>query len=468
MNELFAEVGLVPIPPMCDNNNSNSTMISDVNVLHSESEECEENAPPKKKRRRKWTHKKKNAYENSMFWMDHHNPQCKIPGHRDAANYRLDYRMPWSEADKLISVFKENEWLTVAPILSNGKRSCPLEIKILGTLYWMGSGCTWRTIHNLSGRVFSEQSFRLFGLAFLKIMAEHLAPIHIKKPRTVEELEQINAQYSERGFPGACGSMDGVQIYWEACPYRLKYSFTGKETKPTVGFNCTVDHNLRFLYVGDLFAGRFNDKTKLLYDEYIQELRTGKFKDFAYTMKDKNGNQFTETGPYVINDNGYHYWSQCMCPSKHTAVPHLALLSKHLESTRKDVERTFGIMKKRFRILKFPLLLTDVTDIKNLFLTCATLHKMLLKFDKQFKDNCSPTVAIRNNTEVTDRRARLVYNQNQLLRAETGTETADQTILTDEVADEVVDAEIDQSFGSKRDRLAQHMHFLFRHRKLKW
>lgn len=55
--------------------------------------------------------------------------------------------------------------------------------------------------------------------------------------------------------------------------------------------------------------------------------------------------------------------------------------SKTLESVRKDVERFFGILKGRFRILKLGVLFQDKIDIDNMFFTCCTLHNMLHAFD---------------------------------------------------------------------------------------
>jgi hypothetical protein len=57
--------------------------------------------------------------------------------------------------------------------------------------------------------------------------------------------------------------------------------------------------------------------------------------------------------------------------------------SKHLEAVRKDVECTFGRLKKQFRILKIPMLYHDVRKVDNVFYTCAILHNMLLKWDGQ-------------------------------------------------------------------------------------
>ena len=48
-----------------------------------------------------------------------------------------------------------------------------------------------------------------------------------------------------------------------------------------------------------------------------------------------------------------------------------------MESIRKDIEDVFGILKKRFRILKMPIELRQQDDIDNVFFSCCILHNML-------------------------------------------------------------------------------------------
>lgn len=52
-----------------------------------------------------------------------------------------------------------------------------------------------------------------------------------------------------------------------------------------------------------------------------------------------------------------------------------------MASVRKDVEDCFGILKKRFRILRVPSLLNQEKEITNVFMTCCVLHNMLLDWD---------------------------------------------------------------------------------------
>ena len=52
-----------------------------------------------------------------------------------------------------------------------------------------------------------------------------------------------------------------------------------------------------------------------------------------------------------------------------------------MESMRKDVERTFGSLKGRFRILKYGFPLNNKETVDNTVFTCMILHNMLLKWD---------------------------------------------------------------------------------------
>jgi len=49
------------------------------------------------------------------------------------------------------------------------------------------------------------------------------------------------------------------------------------------------------------------------------------------------------------------------------------------ESVRKAIERVFGILKKRFRILKIPLPCYNLLQVVDIVHSCCILHNMLLE-----------------------------------------------------------------------------------------
>lgn len=423
------------------------------------------------KSRKKFHKRPKLPYTASIFYRDYHNPNVQDLDHIDGREFRLDYRMPWTEVEKLVKLFVKRGWVVSPSTKSHymmSKNICPPEIKILGTLYWLGEGCSFRTIYNLSGRVLTAQTFCDFAKIFCSMVCIHLAPLYICPPKDVHGLKQVSRQYTPLGFPGACGSVDGVQIAWEGCPFGLRNSCIGKEGFPTLGFNVTVDHECRVIHCGEAFMGRFNDKTKVRYDEYVRRLREGRYEGFTYKVYAADGSQVRCVTPYLICDNGYHRWKNLMPPYKTTSNVSLAVWSKHLESTRKDVERTFGCVKKRFRIVKVPLLFQDAKFINDIFVTCLVLHNKLLTFDQQFDQRGGHFRNLTAGGVGNRRRTVLVNNVRRLLQASDDFSSVGDEVVGTVVGEDDVVVQVDSGFEQKRRQLATHLYYLFRNRRLKF
>ena len=92
----------------------------------------------------------------------------------------------------------------------------------------------------------------------------------------------------------------------------------------------------------------------------------------------------TETtikGAYVIVDNGYLNWPTTVPPIKESCNRSEIRFSRWLESLRKDVECTFGILKGRWRVLKSGIRVHNTEAVDNIWLTCCALHNLLLEVD---------------------------------------------------------------------------------------
>jgi hypothetical protein len=95
-----------------------------------------------------------------------------------------------------------------------------------------------------------------------------------------------------------------------------------------------------------------------------------------------NGQPYIAKGLWVICDGGYHKWKFLQCPLHIPIGEAQTAWSKKLESLRKDVECTYGILKGRFRILKYGIRCTDPEKVNDIVFTCMTLHNMLLEWDR--------------------------------------------------------------------------------------
>jgi hypothetical protein len=101
----------------------------------------------------------------------------------------------------------------------------------------------------------------------------------------------------------------------------------------------------------------------------------------SFVLSNEHGRDVTIKGASVIVDNGYLTWSTTVPPLKNSMNRGEIRLSQWLESLRKDVECTFGILKGRWIVLKtgIRMHITEVAD--NIWLTCCALHNMLLDVD---------------------------------------------------------------------------------------
>jgi hypothetical protein len=101
----------------------------------------------------------------------------------------------------------------------------------------------------------------------------------------------------------------------------------------------------------------------------------------TFELKKAAGGHTKMKGAYVIVDNGYLHWSTTVPPLKNSMFRSEIRFSQWLESLRKDVECTFGILKGRWRILKTGIRLHNTAASDKIWLTCCALHNMLLVVD---------------------------------------------------------------------------------------
>ena len=119
-------------------------------------------------------------------------------------------------------------------------------------------------------------------------------------------------------------------------------------------------------------------------------------------------------------------------------------------------------MKKRFKILKIPILIQDVTNVNNMVMTCVTLHNMLLDVDSQFQDG-NFTRGI--GALLPDQARTIILNNTRRLLAASD-DFSGRCCVWNENPD--LKRECDPTFKAKRDRIAQHMWYMHQRRLLQW
>ncbi|XP_048611448.1 uncharacterized protein LOC106393301 [Brassica napus] len=165
---------------------------------------------------------------------------------------------------------------------------------------------------------FTEGIIRLFGDEYLR------------RP-TPEDLQRLLDIREKRGFPGMVGSID-----------------------------CTL-----------------NDLNVLDQSPVFDDILEGRAPRVRYVV---NGHQYDLA--YYLTDGIYPKWSTFIQSISLPQGGKAELFSKVQESTRKDVERAFGVLQARFAIVKNSALLWDKAKIGQIMRACIILHNMMVEDER--------------------------------------------------------------------------------------
>lgn len=335
----------------------------------------------------------------SEFWRRLDNEAIKDPDSREGKEFRRDFRVSFGifnylyteaqNATKTVTVGGEQHetllWPPVDGLRNVNQPTHPLCLKILCALYMLGHGDVSRSLEGRSGM--DEDTIRNFFKQFTEWMVKRFYREWIIPPDDHPEVMEVVLEFFEEAdLPGAVGSTDVVHIPWDRCPAVWRVANKGKEGYPTRAYEVTVSHDCFIRAIAGSFMGSWNDKTIVRFDGFVQRVRqdaTFCEKEFELHKQDENGNwvAYKVKGLYLVTDNGYHRWKCLMPPMLSWSEDDQQAWSEHVESKRKDVERTFGMLKIRFKILKVPMLYGSEVTVDNIFYTCAILHNMLLRWD---------------------------------------------------------------------------------------
>lgn len=262
-----------------------------------------------------------------------------------------------------------------------GKVASPIELLLLGSLRYLGRGFTFDDLEETT--FIGRDVHRSFFHSFVEFGEKKLFPMFVQLPQSVEALKECEHAYRIAGFPGCIGSTDATHIPLERVAFTIRQAHLGfKMSGTTRTYNLTVNHKREILHSTGGHPGRWNDKTLARYDSFMDTLRRGGFDDkMSFELSDVQGRTKTVKGAYVLVDNGYLEWSTTVPPFKDSSNRSEIRFSQWLESLRKDVECTFGILKSRWRILKTGIRLHNTETADRVWLTCCALHNMLLHVD---------------------------------------------------------------------------------------
>jgi len=234
-----------------------------------------------KKKRKRWT---KIDLSNNEWMLALQNPEIKDETSGVAIKFRRRFRVPFVIFnDWIVPICKQ---YNIFNIKEEAKVKVPIEMKVMISLRILGRGNCADDIHELSHIPCSTINF-IFK-TFVANFSKHAYPLFIKIP-TGQRLQQTLLCYSQLGFPGCVGCVDGTQVVWFRSPKKDTIINTGKEHEPTLGFLVVVDHGRYIMYVSTWFHGSANDISKIKNDPTMRACMQGQLSDIEYNMFSKKG-----------------------------------------------------------------------------------------------------------------------------------------------------------------------------------
>lgn len=210
---------------------------------------------------------------------------------------------------------------------------------------------------------------------------------YVQYPSNILEAETRMEEFIIAGLHGAMGSMYACHVTLEKCSHRFQQNHVGVKGKQICrSFNLTANHRHQSLHTRSGHPFRWNDMIIVLLDGLACKLSHGEImQDNIFLIYDKDENRdtisFDYCGACLLVGNVYLNWGVTIPPMKNTPCTDETQWCEWLESMRKDVECTFGILKGCFRILKAGIMLHGVDAADNIWKICCALHYLL--FDRE-------------------------------------------------------------------------------------
>jgi hypothetical protein len=294
----------------------------------------------------------------------------------NSKQFRNMFRMRRDTFHWFCGKVESDNWIAKPGRSASGREACPLNLLLLSSLAILGGGISFLYLQDLT--FISERKTRGFFLKFCQMGRIHMFPIYCRLPTTDEEIKEAISPYKMVGLDGCIGSGDCTHVQMHNIRHELKHRNTGKSGFPTRSFQCVCGNNGKIISLLKGFEGSENDKTIAKYDPFFIAIRDNEmYRNTTWRRFDSDGNVHIERGVWLLVDNGYPDWSTLVAPVTYSCNEDLRKWSRMMESVRKDIECTFGKLKKRFGILlRYRMQSTDTLD--DIMFTCGAIHNMLL------------------------------------------------------------------------------------------
>ncbi|CAB9512408.1 transposon protein [Seminavis robusta] len=196
---------------------------------------------------------------------------------------------------------------------------------------------------------------------------------------TKADAQRITALHERKhGVPGMLCSIDCLHVFWKNCPVAWQGQFrNGKNKHSSIVVEAGVDYNTWVWSASIGHAGTQSDiniwdqsplHRMFLSDEMVENI------DFSFHV---DGEHFDML--WCLVDGIYPATARFVKTISYPIGHAARMFVEWQEACRKDSERTFGIVVRKFQILARPMEYWDLEDVKNITYGCFVMHNMMVE-----------------------------------------------------------------------------------------
>ncbi|KAK2438830.1 hypothetical protein QL285_023564 [Trifolium repens] len=174
------------------------------------------------------------------------------------------------------------------------------------------------------------------------------------------------------------GSIDCMHWEWKNCPKGWEGQFTrGDKGTTTVILEAVATHDLWIWHAFFGCPGTLNDINVLDRSPVFDDVEQGKTPSVNFCV-----NQRSYDMTYYLADGIYHSYPTFVKSIRLPQSEPDKLFAKYQEGCRKDIERAFGVLQARFKIIREPARLWDIADLSIIMRSCIILHNMIVEDER--------------------------------------------------------------------------------------
>ena len=222
----------------------------------------------------------------------------------------------------------------------------------------------------------SETQARQCLSEYITTMTSSFSQEYLRMPTSSDLKSILSLHESQHGVKGMFGSLDCMHVFWKNCPKGYHGQYKGKEKKPSIVLEAACDYNLWFWHASFGYPGTLNDINVLNLSPLVDSFLDGSFEkaEEEVTPYELNGEKFSRL--FLLADGIYPCWSRFVRTISAPVGRIEKNFAKWQESSRKDIERAFGVLQGEFKVLSKPMQALQPDVIGAIMATCLICHNM--------------------------------------------------------------------------------------------